>query len=877
MPERKRPFPMDLPRSKMPWLPIVVGILLCALTFALWKTLDAQERANLQAKVKFSADYLASHVEADLRNRLPALSRIVRTWELNRGMSKEAFVEDAGSYLADVPGFQAIEWVDPGFVVRWIVPFKGNEKALNLYLAFEENRRATLEKARDGRRPAATSPIDLVQGGKGFLAFFPFFIGDRFGGYVLGVFRIQEWLDYVFRVKESTEVPEDFRISVSFDGLTVYERKSAESGSVAGLASSARTTVMDHELGIVLQPTSAFIAKNRTPLPFLTSVIGVLLSFLIALIVGLFQRANVDTRRAEAARAALETEIHQREKVELMLQTSLVRIELATEAGHIGTWTWDLESNSLAWNEYMYALFGFPSDQMPTYELWRRSLHPDDRERTENLLDKAVKEGAVFDTEFRIILASGEIRNIRSAAHVIREAGNKARYVTGLNWDVTETRRSEIALRKSEEQVRLLLDSTGEAIYGIDLEGNCTFANASCLRMLGYADKRDLLGRNMHELIHHSWPDGRPMDQRDCRIFKAFKEGLEVRVDTEVLWRADGSSFPAEYWSYPQRVGGETYGAVVTFIDITERKRAEEQLATERRRLSFILEGTNAGTWEWKVPTGELVLNERWAGIIGYRLEELEPITIDTWIKLAHPEDLKTSDDLLAKHFRGELDYYECELRMLHKNGTWIWVLDRGKVATWASDGSPLLMSGTHQDITGRKATEETIRHMATHDGLTDLPSLRLGRDRLAMAIGMAHRYRTLVAVMFVDLDGFKEVNDRLGHDAGDEVLKEVAKRLTAVVRETDTVARIGGDEFLLIITELSDREAAARIAEKLISVVSKPFLLAEASVNVGASVGIAIFPEDGEHMEQLIKRADEAMYRVKTSGKNDFFFAKKT
>jgi len=141
-----------------------------------------------------------------------------------------------------------------------------------------------------------------------------------------------------------------------------------------------------------------------------------------------------------------------------------------------------------------------------------------------------------------------------------------------------------------------------------------------------------------------------------------------------------------------------------------QRDRAQEALASEKQRIAYILQGTNAGTWEWNVQTGETVFNERWAKIIGYTLEEISPVSIDTWTKYTHPDDLKMSGKLLEKHFNGELDYYEYETRMRHKNGDWIWVLDRGKVATWTGDGKPLLMSGTHLNITASKLAEAALR-----------------------------------------------------------------------------------------------------------------------------------------------------------------------
>jgi PAS domain S-box-containing protein len=155
--------------------------------------------------------------------------------------------------------------------------------------------------------------------------------------------------------------------------------------------------------------------------------------------------------------------------------------------------------------------------------------------------------------------------------------------------DITERRISEMRLRESEERTRLLLNSTGEGIYGVDLEGNCTFANPACLRLLGFDSDSELLGRNMHNLVHHSLPNGAPYAMEDCRIYQAFRVGEGVRVDDEVMWRRDGSSFPTEYWSYPMEKDGELRGSVLTFVDITERRLMEVRLRTERERAERLL------------------------------------------------------------------------------------------------------------------------------------------------------------------------------------------------------------------------------------------------------------------------------------------------
>ena len=293
-------------------------------------------------------------------------------------------------------------------------------------------------------------------------------------------------------------------------------------------------------------------------------------------------------------------------------------------------------------------------------------------------------------------------------------------------------------------------------------------------------------------------------------------------------------------------------------------KTMNNELIHEQQRLKSILDGTRVGTWEWNVQTGETVFNQYWAQIVGYELRELEPISIDTWARLVHPDDGAVSGALLERHFSGELDYYECEARMRHKDGHWVWVLDRGKVAVWTPDGKPLLMFGTHQDITRRKLDEENLRNVAQHDALTNLPNRVLLDDRLKQALTVARRNRTRLAVMFIDLDKFKPINDRLGHDAGDAVLKEVARRIRQSLRESDTVARVGGDEFVVLLPTIATEQDAGVVAESILHALDQPFVLEGQSVKITSSLGIAVYPQHGSDEIQLLKHADAAMYAAK-------------
>lgn len=318
-----------------------------------------------------------------------------------------------------------------------------------------------------------------------------------------------------------------------------------------------------------------------------------------------------------------------------------------------------------------------------------------------------------------------------------------------------------------------------------------------------------------------------------------------------------------------------------TIQDITFRKHAEEEIlkgqriiADERQRLAYILEATDVGTCEWIVDEDRLMVNERWANLVGHSAESLGSLTFEGWLGFIHPEDRAMVRDAIEKNVSGALRYFDREFRLLKSDGSTVWVHDRGKVVSRNEIGNAVIMCGTRQEITDRKRDEEIIRHMATHDLLTDLPTRRLATDRLDLSIAMAKRLGHKLAVFFIDVDGFKAVNDTWGHAAGDRVLKEIAKRLNSCVRESDTAARIGGDEFLAALSNLNTRDDARIVAEKMLEQFAHPVAIAEGSVTIGISVGIAIYPDNGESVDALIKAADNAMYRVKRADKNGYSFA---
>jgi diguanylate cyclase (GGDEF)-like protein/PAS domain S-box-containing protein len=308
-------------------------------------------------------------------------------------------------------------------------------------------------------------------------------------------------------------------------------------------------------------------------------------------------------------------------------------------------------------------------------------------------------------------------------------------------------------------------------------------------------------------------------------------------------------------------------------FDQTDLKETEIQLKKERERLDNIIKGTNAGTWEWNIQTGEISLNNRWAEIIGYSLEELTPTSIYSWKKYSHPDDYKKSCELIKKHFSGELDYYECEIRMRHKNGHWVWVLNRGKVFSWTFDKKPLLMFGTHIDISKRKKIEKKIIEMAIRDPLTRIYNRRYIFEKLKEFKNRLEKDNINFSVTIIDIDFFKQINDKYGHSAGDSVLQSFTQFIQKRIRSFDLLGRYGGEEFIILLADCTKYEAFKRISDILKDIRKTSFYYDEYKIRFTFSAGISDsknFDFNSVNIEKLIDIADNRLYIAKNKGRNN-------
>ena len=321
---------------------------------------------------------------------------------------------------------------------------------------------------------------------------------------------------------------------------------------------------------------------------------------------------------------------------------------------------------------------------------------------------------------------------------------------------------------------------------------------------------------------------------------------------------------------------GEPTEVVVSFTDVTELKVAEQALKKSEQRLSLVLRGANDAAWDWDLVSDELYYSPRWWQMIGYAEGEISAGS-NLWRDLTHPDDSATVAAMLEAALAGGAASYEVEFRLRHKQGHHVPIRSRGFISRERS-GKAIRISGTNTDLTDQKSTERRIYELAFFDPLTELPNRRLVNELLHKALANSERSRQHGALLFIDLDHFKVLNDTLGHETGDILLRQVGQRLRETVRGSDSVARLGGDEFLVILETMGTSAQACAVnarqqAMKLHARLRAPYHCGEIDYVSSASIGIALFDGTQNSCENILKQADLAMYRAKSEGRDTLRF----
>lgn len=485
-----------------------------------------------------------------------------------------------------------------------------------------------------------------------------------------------------------------------------------------------------------------------------------------------------------------------------------------------------------------------------------KNIFPDDREKVRNQAIKCLKKESLEPYEYRFIRKDHELRYILETVTSIIYKGERA--TLGSFMDITER-------KVMEEKFRTILENIQEGYFEVDLAGNFTFFNDSVCRVLGYS-RQELMGMNnrqytpdketakkVYEAYHHVYKTGVPL--RDVGWNVVRKDGSVIFVEGSISLLKDSSGKPIGF-------RGITH-------DVTERKQAEEALRQSEEKYRSILENIREAYFEVDLAGNFTFFNDSLCRLTGCSREEL---TGAGYRKFSDRENSKIVYRAFNKVFKTGEPTEGFDWLIIRKDGSKRYVEASVMLRKDASD-NPIGFKGVIRDITERKQIEQELNHMATHDALTGLPNRLMFSQLLDHAIQSAQRNKKQLAVFFIDLDRFKIINDSLGHEAGDMLLKEMASRFKQTLRTVDVVGRLGGDEFTILMEDFNDLTQVEFLAQKILGTVMKPISIMDEECRVTASIGISVFPKDGRDEQSLMKNADIAMYFAKEEGKNNFQF----
>ncbi|TAN48993.1 MAG: EAL domain-containing protein [Methylococcaceae bacterium] len=550
-------------------------------------------------------------------------------------------------------------------------------------------------------------------------------------------------------------------------------------------------------------------------------------------------------------------DITQRKRDQQTLVDSEQRLRMSQAYGGIGTWESDLVDNRQYWSETVTQLLGFRALEHPSWEDFLDHIHPDDRQQVITATQAHIEHNARYDVEYRIFTADGLWRWMRSAGQVERDGNGKPVRMRGIVQNITERKETEIALSERRQLLSVIIDSALDAVVQMNAAGLISGWNNRAETIFGWT-QQEAVGLTMHAtIIPHRY---REAHVQAIKHYLATGEGriLNTRIELYALHR-DGHEFPVELSVAPIVRGGEiSFSAFIR--DITERKRAEESM----QLAALVYQNTSEA----------IVVTDAEGSII-----DINPAFTQTTGYVQHEVLGKNPRILSSGHH--DRAFYQAMWQSITATGYWqgeIWNRRKnGEIyVEWLTintifnaDDSVHRRVGLFTDITQNKQSEEIIWQQANFDALTGLPNRRMFHDCLEREIKKARQAGLSLALLFFDLDRFKEINEVLGHGLGDGLLKKVAQRLTGSVREIDTVARLGGDEFAVILGELEHMGNLDHIAEAILQQLTEPFSLENQAVYVSASMGITLYPQDAIAMDALLRNAEQAMYVAKAQGRN--------
>jgi diguanylate cyclase (GGDEF)-like protein/PAS domain S-box-containing protein len=543
----------------------------------------------------------------------------------------------------------------------------------------------------------------------------------------------------------------------------------------------------------------------------------------------------------------------QRHRTEAALRGSEQRHRLLFERNLAGVYRTTIDGRIIDCNEAMARILGFSSREelmeQSAQDLYQDPAHRDeyiavlrrDRMMTSNEISLRRKDGHACWLIESVHLLDGEI-------------------LEGTVIDITDRKLAENALRESEERYRLLVERMREGLAQANNDGVLEFANDRFCEMVGYT-REELIGKQGDLLL--AYPEDISLMREKIRLrMRHVADQYEVRIrrkDGTIIWLEIGGAPVVD-------AAGNVVGSIGVHNDVTERRMAEEALRESEARYRLMAENSTDMISRTSNRGLLLYASDASRRLLGYEPSELVGRSFFDFVFDADRDEVRHLSSLI--HESGPTTF---AYRVEKKDGSLVWFETTSRSVRDIFTGRVREIVGVSRDVTERKRVEEQIEYQAYHDALTGLPNRRLFRDRLTVALAHARRMKHPLAVMFLDLDRFKVVNDTLGHSTGDELLKAVGARLQVSLREEDSIARMGGDEFTILLADLKSTDTAAKIAQKVLDTVALPLQIDGTELFVTTSIGIALFPSDGDTAETLLANADHAMYRAKDAGRNSY------
>lgn len=531
-------------------------------------------------------------------------------------------------------------------------------------------------------------------------------------------------------------------------------------------------------------------------------------------------------------------------------------LQLATVFGQtmVGIIHRSLDGRILMVNQRWCDLVGRTREEIERLSLLGHTHH-EDAEWNGPLLEKHIRTGEPLQVEKRFVRPDGSLVWVAVNVSFVRDEAGDVVSMIAVAEDIHDRKAAEEKIRESRNLFQVVIDSVQDLVFAKDREGRFVLTNRRLKEIYG-----PLEGLRVHDSIPHALAE-----QFHAADRQVMTTGRASIVDEEIPVRGESRIFQTV--KVPWRQNDDIIGVIGVSRDMTERREAERQLRESKRQLATLIDNLPGIVYRCALsaPWPFSFMSEGAETLTGYTAAEFTESKFG-WADIVHPDDVGRLETSIAQAIEERRPFSEI-YRIITRTGETRWAMERGQ-CIYAASGSPSFLEGFISDVTQQRQTEERLRWVAHHDSLTGVPNRVLFHERLELALRQSKKSGRKVGLLLFDVDHLKEINDTLGHDAGDALLQATAERLATAVRSIDTVARNGGDEFAVILPDIESEQDIWSLIRPVLDQLQEPFSYAGRALDCRASIGASLWPDHAKEATDLLKQADVALYTAKAAGR---------